>query len=65
MRKDQAEPKRDVKIIFGLDIEKEEADDHRQSIDKALCCAVENGLFEFSNSRPALEVYPRVWRQAT
>ena len=63
MMKEQAEPKRDVKITFGLDIEKEEAEYHREYIEDALDCAIGNGVFEFSKDAPALEVYPRVWCQ--
>ena len=57
----EKEKERDVKITFGLDIEEEEADDHWATVETALDCAVENGMFEFSTSTPILEVYPRVW----
>ena len=60
-RVEKEQPKRDVKITFGLDIEKEEADDHLASMEEALDCAVENGVFGFLKKTPALEVYPRVW----
>lgn len=60
-KEEKEKPKRDVKIMFGLDIEEEEAEDHRATIKTALDCAIENGVFEFLTSPPALEVYPRVW----
>jgi len=59
--KEEEKPKRDVKIMFGLDIEQEEAEDHRAAVETTLNCAIENGVFEFLTSTPALEVYPRVW----
>lgn len=53
--------KRDVKITFGLDIEEATAEDHRLSVGAALDCAIRNGVFDFSNSTPDLEVHLRVW----
>jgi hypothetical protein len=65
MQKEQeGNPKRDVQITFGLDIEKDEAETHRTALEVALACAVGDGVFEFLMSAPALEVYPRVWDQA-
>ena len=61
MMKEKVQPKRDVKVTLGLDIEKEEAEEHRESIEEALYCAASNGVFGFLNSMPTLEVYPRVW----
>lgn len=61
LKKEKEKPKRDVKITFGLDIEEDEAEDHRAAIREALDCAVGNGMFGFLTSTPALEVYPRVW----
>lgn len=64
-RKEEKEkPKREVKITLGLDIEKEEAEAHRETIEAALGCAVGNGVFGFLTSVPGLEVYPRVWEPA-
>ena len=60
-KEEREKSKRDVKITFGLDIEKEEAEDHRAIIELALDRAVENGVFKFLTITPALEVYPRVW----
>ena len=59
--KKEEKPKRDVRITFGLDIEKEEAEDYQKTIRTALDCAVKHGVFEFLTNTPALEVYPRVW----
>ena len=53
--------KRNVKITFGLDIEKEEADRRHDTLKAALARAIGNGVFEFLKSTPVLEVYPRVW----
>ena len=64
MMREKIQPKRDVKVTFGLDIEKEEAEEHRESIEEALYCATANGVFGFLNSMPTLEVYPRVWYPA-
>ena len=64
-QKEEEERKRDVKITFGLDIEKEEADDRHESLKVALGSAIGNGVFEFSTNVPVLEVYPRVWTQST
>ena len=60
LTKDKAEQERGVKIAFGLYIEKEGAEDHRESIEEALDCAIRNEVFEFSKSLPTLEVlsYP-------
>lgn len=64
-QKDEKEElKREVKVTFGLDIEKEEAESHYATIKAALGCAVENGVFGFLTSVPGLEVYPRVWEPA-
>ena len=61
LKKEKEKPKRDVKVTFRLDIEKEEAEDHHVTIKTALDRAVDHGVFEFLTSTPALEVYPRVW----
>ena len=61
---EEEEEERDVKITFGLDVEKEEADCRYESLRVALDSAVGNDVFEFSTSAPVLEVYPRVWDQA-
>jgi hypothetical protein len=53
--------KRDVKITFGLDIEEAKAEDYHSSIGVALDCAIGNGVFDFLNSAPILEVHLRVW----
>ena len=60
--KEKAEEERDVKITFGLDIKKQGAKDHRESIEEALDCAIRNGVFKFLKSAPTLEVlaYPHV-----
>ena len=60
---EEEEKKRDVKITFGLDIEKEEVEGRHQSLKAAFDSAIGNGVFEFSTSTPVLEVYPRVWNQ--
>jgi len=62
-QKEEEERKRDVKITFGLDIEKEEADNRHETLEAALNSAIGNGVFEFLTSDPVLEVYPRVWNQ--
>jgi len=59
--KEKEKPKRDVRIKFGLDIEEEGAEEHRETVEVALGCAVRDGMFEFLASTPELEVYPRVW----
>lgn len=61
LKKEKEKPKRDVKVTFGLDIEGDEAEDHRAAIKTALDGAVGNGMFGFLTSTPVLEVYPRVW----
>ena len=61
---EEEEKKRDIKITFGLDIEKEEADCRHESLRAALGSAIGNGVFDFTTSVPVLEVYPRVWDQA-
>lgn len=53
--------KRDVKITFGLEIEEAKAEDHRLSVGAALHRAIGNGVFDFLNSTPDLEVHIRVW----
>lgn len=63
LKEEKEKPKRDVKITFGLDIEKDGAEDHHEAIEKALDCATKNGVFEFLTSPPVLEVYPRVWNE--
>jgi len=60
---EEEERKRDVKITFGLDIEKEEVEDRHEPLKGALGSAIGNGVFGFSTSVPVLEVYPRVWCQ--
>ena len=57
----EEQPKRDVKITFGLDIEEAKAEEYRSSIGAALDCAVGKGVFDFLDSTPELEVHPRVW----
>ena len=57
----EKQPKLDVKITFGLDIEEAKAEDHRSSIGSALTCAIENGVFDFLSSTPSLEVQLRMW----
>lgn len=53
--------KRDVKITFGLDIEEAKAEEYQSSIGSALDCAVGNGVFDFLDNTPELEVHLRVW----
>ena len=62
-QKEKEERKSEVKITFGLDIEKEEAEGRHGSLKAALGAAIGNGVFEFLASVPVLEVYPRVWNQ--
>ena len=54
--KEKAEEERDVKITFGLCINKARAKGHRKSIGEALDCAIRNEVFTFSKSTPTLEV---------
>ena len=56
LMKEEAGLERDVKITFGLEIGKEGAEDHRESIDEALSCAIRGGAFKFSKRIPTLEV---------
>jgi hypothetical protein len=61
MREGEEQLKRDVKITFGLDIEEAKAEEYQCSIGAALECAVGNGVFDFLDSAPELEVHLREW----
>lgn len=56
----ETKPKRDVKIVLGLDIMEGGAEVSHSSVWAALHCAIANGGFDFLNSPPNLEIYSHV-----
>lgn len=56
-----ARPGRNVKVTLGLEIMKDGVEARRSSIAAALDRAIKNGVFNFLNGVPNIEVYHCVW----